>query len=181
MKFLSNLMSLLVNSGRLVLMLPSLIIVFALITFFCFPGTWNAAMTTVVTQSLQAPSGEVRPEVLAPVTDEPGAVENASSQNALLSADGKTVTPRAWTYLLVLAFTLVWPVAMVPVMRMIVKQERNAYNLLGLAVLAAVPAAMMLAVVWPGISSAVTLLGFCLYTVAAFVWTGTIMNRVAEG
>lgn len=177
MKFLSNLMSLLVSSGRLVLMLPSLIIIFGLITFFFFPGIWNAGVKMVIKRALTSSVSSTAPAVPGVPETEPV----TESEIVPPVVPENQPRPPVRSYLLVLAFTLAWPLVTIPLMRMVVKMERNGVNLALLVGLAAIPAGLMLSVVWPGMGSMLTLAGFLLYTVAAFLWTGVIMNRVAEG
>lgn len=77
-------------------------------------------------------------------------------------------------------FALLWPIALIPVIKAVTKHERNGFNLLMLVALTAVPLALAYPVAfgnayawWKGLLWAISL-------VAVFLWCTWIMSRTIE-
>ena len=79
-----------------------------------------------------------------------------------------------------LIFTLIWPIAMIPVLRKVVSRENNLDNLTTMIIMAFVP--LVVAVILIGIPSlnALTVIVCCLFFASVAGWVGYIMNKLAE-
>lgn len=81
---------------------------------------------------------------------------------------------------ILLLFALIWPFALVPMMRRILRRESNRDNLLAILCMTLIP--FGIAVVFLGNMTAnlFIMIGFLLFFVVAAGWIGFVMNKVAE-
>ena len=97
---------------------------------------------------------------------------------------GNSVEPnvhvRSWLpFALLVIFTLIWPIAMIPVLRQVVTRENNRDNLTAMILMAFVP--LIVAILLIGLPSlnALTVIVCCLFFASVAGWVGFIMNKLA--
>ncbi|MCL2623346.1 MAG: hypothetical protein FWD31_06740 [Planctomycetaceae bacterium] len=83
-------------------------------------------------------------------------------------------------FVVLVIFTLVWPILMIPVLRGVVARENNRDNLVTMVIMAAIPLGIVL--LWVGTlpTTAFALMGCCIFFALAAGWTGFVMDKLAE-
>ena len=79
-----------------------------------------------------------------------------------------------------LIFTLIWPIAMIPVLRQVVARENNRDNLAAMIVMAFVPLIVAILLIDIPSLNALTVIVCCLFFASVAGWVGFIMNKLAE-
>ena len=87
--------------------------------------------------------------------------------------------PRLAIFAGLAAFTLLWPLVLVPLMRRVLGAESNVANLLAIVLISAVPPAVGWPVVFTDGSGALWVAVFGLWTVLSVLWCIMVMSRVA--
>ena len=98
---------------------------------------------------------------------------------------GNSVEPnvpvRSWLpFVLLVFFTLIWPIAMIPVLRQVVTRENNRDNLTAMIIMALVPQVVAILLIGLPSLNALTVIVCCLFFASVAGWVGFIMNKLAE-
>ena len=171
LKTIADFLRILFYSARLILLIPSAAIVLGVIMLVFFPGTWSPMSLVGYLSPWDFGEKPAVEKVEKPIPDADIPVTQAAADSP---------EPEIWKYAAALAFTLVWTPIMIPAMKMIVARQDNYRNMLGLLGLSAPPCILMLVLLRPWLGNVYTLIGFFLYAGATLLWTGILMNRVAE-
>ena len=83
-------------------------------------------------------------------------------------------------FVVLVIFTLIWPILMIPVLRGVVAKENNRDNLVTMLIMAAIPLGIVL--LWAGTlpTTVFALIGCCVFFALASGWTGFVMDKLAE-
>jgi len=83
-------------------------------------------------------------------------------------------------FVVLVIFTLIWPILMAPVLRGVIARENNRDNLITMLIMAAIPLGIIM--LWAGTlpTTAFALVGCCIFFALAAGWTGFVMNKLAE-
>jgi len=93
----------------------------------------------------------------------------------------QSVPVRSWMpFALLVIFTLIWPIVMIPVLRQVVTRENNRDNLTAMIIMSFVP--LIVAILLIGLPSlnALTVIVCCLFFASVAGWVGFIMNKLTE-
>ena len=85
-----------------------------------------------------------------------------------------------WQFAVLMIFTLVWPIFMIPVLRGVVARENNRDNLAAMIVMAAIPLGIIMLWVGKLPNSAFDWMCYCIFFALAVGWVGFVMNKLAE-
>ena len=94
--------------------------------------------------------------------------------------DDMMISVGGWRqYAVLLIFTMIWPILMIPVLRQVVAREDNRDNFAAMMLMAAVP--LVIGGLMVGLQSlnAMTLITFALFFALTAGWTGFVMNKIA--
>ena len=100
--------------------------------------------------------------------------DNSDRRGMMLSVSG-------WRqYAVLVIFTLIWPILMIPVLRQVVARENNRDNFAGIMLMALVPLVIAVSMFGVQLLNAMTLIACSLFFALAAGWVGFVMNQLAE-
>ena len=94
---------------------------------------------------------------------------------------GMMISVGRWRqYGVLVIFTLLWPILMIPVLRQVVARENNRDNLMTILIMAAVPLVVTLLLMGTQSINAYLVIGYCVFFALAAGWVGFVMDKITE-